>query len=467
MSSVGRGRSRVPFARSAGVLGVSLACALALGVAVPDARAADTQKPRAATGSKAPVRARLELSIDSPTRDAVIGDPGGMAFVAGRALAHFGKLQTFDIIFVVDASDSTAAPSGADVDGDGKVGARAGGPLATVFGKLLPNNDRGDSVLAAEIAAVRTLLEQLDPRTTRVGVVTFSGDNDPLTPDASTVVPLTSDYARAEKGLDEILDFGPNGMTNMVSGVLTGMIELLGTQSAYSERREGARRVMIFLTDGVPTLPYMSQPASNIREAIHYSLKAAKAGIRIDTYAIGEEALSEPVVAVEMARVTSGVFTPVRDPSDLRAIFESIDFAEISSLEIENKTNGEPAAYKIQNPDGSFSALVPMREGKNVLEVEARATDGSEGRAQVPVRFLGTAEVQPLPPRLVAQRNRLLENRLLDLQRKRVQIETEAAEEVRRDLQVEIQAERAAAEKLSEDAKKRLDIKVEEESKEP
>jgi Mg-chelatase subunit ChlD len=454
--SVFRSPSRVPCPHVAVACGVVLAAALAL--AALDARAAEKRKPAAPAK---PERARLELSIDSPEKNAVIGDPGGMAFVAGKALAHFGKLQTFDILFVVDASDSTAAPSGADVDGDGKVGARAGGPLATVFGKLLPNNDRGDSVLAAEISAVRTLVDQLDPRTTRVGVVTFSGDNDPLTPDASTVVPLTSDFARVEKGLDEILDFGPNGMTNMVSGVLTGMIELLGTQSAYSEKRDGARRVMIFLTDGVPTLPYMSQPASNVREAIHYSLKAAKADIRIDTYAIGEEALSEPIVAVEMARVTNGVFTPVRDPRDLRAIFESIDFAEIGSLEIKNKTSGQPAAYKIQNPDGSFAALVPMREGLNVLEVQARATDGSEGQARVPVRFLGKAEVQPLSPRLVAQRNRLLENRLLDLQRRRVKIETDAAEEVRRDLQLEIQAERKAAEKKSEEAKKRLDIRVE------
>jgi hypothetical protein len=77
------------------------------------------------------------------------------------------------------------------------------------------------------------------------------------------------------------------------------------------------------------------------------------------------------------------------------------------------------------------------------------------------VRFLGNAQVQALSPRLVAQRNRLLENRLLDLQRRRVQIETDAAEEVRRDLQLEIQAERKAAEKKSEEAKKRLDIRVE------
>jgi hypothetical protein len=245
------------------------------------------------------------------------------------------------------------------------------------------------------------------------------------------------------------------------------MIELLGTQSAYSERREGARRVMIFLTDGVPTLPYMSQPASNVREAIHYSLKAAKADIRIDTYAIGEEALSEPIVAVEMARVSNGVFTPVREPRDLKAIFEAIDFAEIDSLEIRNKTNSKAAAYKIQNPDGSFAALVPMREGKNLLEVHARATDGSEGRAQVQVRFLGTAAVQPLPPRLIAQRNRLLENRLLDLQRRRVKIEADAAEDVRQDLQIEIERERAAAQKKTDEAKKRLDIDVEKERAKP
>lgn len=407
--------------------------------------------------------AKLMLTIESPEPGAVIGDPGGMAFLSGKALALFGDYQTFDIAFVIDTSESTAAPSGADIDGDGKIGARAGASWLSIFGQVLPlpNTDRGDSVLAAEIAAVKTLLEQLDPRTTRVGVTAFSGDHDPLTPDAYTVVPLTTEFERVSKGLDDLLDYGPNGMTNMASGVDRGIIELIGSRSAYSEPRVGARRVMLFLTDGTPTLPYASK-RDNIREAISRAARAARWGVRIDTYAIGEEAVHEPIVAIEMARVTNGQFTPVRQPELLRAIFEDLDFAQIERLEIVNLTTGVPASYSIQNADGSFAALVPMREGNNVVQVFARATDGSEARKRLKLHFLAERRAQDLPPRLIAQRNRLLENRLLDLQRRRLEIQLDRDEEIRRELMVEIDREREAARARAEKAKRRLQIEVEE-----
>ena len=57
-------------------------------------------------------RPDLTLSISSPENGALIGDPRGMAFVSGKALALFGEFQTFDIVFVIDTSESTSAPSG-------------------------------------------------------------------------------------------------------------------------------------------------------------------------------------------------------------------------------------------------------------------------------------------------------------------------------------------------------------------
>ena len=407
--------------------------------------------------------ARLELSIDSPEPNAVVGDPGGMAFISGRALAHFGEYQTFDIVFAVDVSDSTSAPSGADIDGDGTIGMRRGGKLFGVFGEIfqLASTDRGDSVLAAEIAAVQTMLNQLDPRTTRVGIVTFAGDPDPFVPDAETRVPLTSDFAKVERTLDDILDQGPYGRTNMMSGVNLATVELLGTQSAYSERREGARRIMMFLTDGTPTLPLEGAPNQNARMAIDKAKKAAKLGVRIDTYAIGPDAISEPVVTVEMAHVSQGVFTPVRHPKDLVAVFEDVDFADIEELRIKNRTTGAKAEYKIQNADGSFSALVPMREGPNTIEVYARSSDGSEARRRLRLRFLANGDVQELDPRLMAQRNRLLENRLLDLKRRSVALETERDEEIRDDLRKEIAKERAEAEARAAEQRKALEVQTE------
>jgi hypothetical protein len=424
------------------------------------AHAADPVTKPKMTSDKPP---ELMLEIDSPANGAVIGDPMGSAFVSGKALALFGEYQTFDIVFVVDTSDSTAAPSGADIDGDGVIGARRGEKFLSILGRVLPlpNSDKEDSILAAEVAGVRVLLSQLDPRTTRVGIVAFSGDNDALTPDAYTEVPLTTDYDKIEKGLDDIFRRGPKGLTNMVSAVNLATIELLGSQSAYSTKREGAKRVIMFLTDGQPTLPLENSQLQNAKMAIQQAVRAAKLDVRIDTFAIGEDALSEPVVVVEMARVSSGVFTPVKHPKDLRAIFEDVNFSDIDELSVRNKTTNAPASELITNPDGSFSALLPMKDGENVIEAFARSTDGTTGRREIKVKFLAGAEAQELTPRMVAQRNRLLENRLLELQRRRVEIKTEADEEVRRDLQVEIEKERDKAKKAAEKTRKEIELSVE------
>ncbi len=405
-------------------------------------------------------QSRLLLTIDSPKPNAVVGDPGGMAFLSGKALALFGEFQLFDIMFVIDVSESTSTPSGADIDGDGKVGHRQGERFLSVLGKILPlpNSDSGDSVLAAEVAAVKILLDQLDPRTTRVGVVVFSGDRDSLTPDAYTQVPLTTDYGKAQRGLDEILEQGPYGMTNMVSAVNLATVELRGLRGAYSERREGARHIMLFLTDGRPTLPMLGSSISNARMAIAKAVNAGKLGIRIDTYAIGKDALKEPVVVVEMARVTRGVFTPILNPKDLRTIFEEVSFAEIETLEIMNRTTQTPPASQIQNPDGTFSALLPMREGKNTIEVFARATDGSEARRRINVTFLGNAPVPGLSPRQRAQRNRLLKNRLLQLQKRSLEIQMERDESLRRKLEIEM--ERKKANIRSEEQRKELELEL-------
>ena len=424
------------------------------------AHAADPATKPKLTSDKPP---ELLLEIDSPANGAVIGDPMGAAFVSGKALALFGEYQTFDIVFVVDTSDSTAAPSGADVDGDGVIGVRRGEKFLSILGRVLPlpNSDKGDSILAAEVAGVRVLLEQLDPRTTRVGLVAFSGDNDALTPDAYTEVPLTTDYQKVASGLDALFRRGPKGMTNMVAAVNLATIELLGSQSAYSTKRDGAKRVIMFLTDGQPTLPLENSQLQNAKMAIQQAVRAAKLDVRIDTFAIGEDALSEPVVVVEMARVTSGVFTPVKNPKDVRAIFEDVNFSDIEKLEVRNKTSGVPATELISNADGSFSALVEMKEGENLIEAFARSTDGTQGRREIKVKFLSGAEAQALSPRMVAQRNRLLENRLLDLQRRRLEIQTDADEDVRRDLQVEIEKERAEARAAAEKMRKEIELSVE------
>src|SRR5262245_1369154 len=136
--------------------------------------AAQAAAPDALGGESGPLLGRagaltsdLRVTIQHPAENAVIGGTED-AFVAGRALALLGEFVRFDVMLVIDTSDSTRAASGTDVNENGVVGEDR------IFG-VFPTTDAGDSILAAEIAAARRVLESFDPRNTRVGVVTFSG----------------------------------------------------------------------------------------------------------------------------------------------------------------------------------------------------------------------------------------------------------------------------------------------------
>ncbi len=354
---------------------------------------------------------KLTLRIDTPSPGPGEVDAGGMVFVSGVAFAHSGDLPRFDVVFVLDVSQSTAEPSGADVNGDGKVSRRGAG---RVLG-LGSRRQNPDSILAAEVAAVRTLLAQFDSRSTRVGVVIFSGDGDRRTSDAYVEVELTRDYGEVREALDGLLLEGPHGGTNMHAGILRGTVELLGSRSAVSRKRSGAQRIMIFLTDGIPTLPDPYSSQRNADRAIEVARKAAKRGVRIHTYAIGREATREPRVPLEIARVTGAVFTAVVDPRDLQAALESVSFSDVEALRIRNATTGAGATYQLRNPDGTYAALVPAQAGRNVIEVFARSTDGVEATRRVAIDLVGGTLSVLMSERERADLARLREIRRQDL----------------------------------------------------
>jgi len=121
--------------------------------------------------------------------------------------------------------------------------------------------------------------------------------------------------------------------------------------------------VIMFLTDGQPTLPLESSQLQNAKMAIQQAVRAAKFDIRIDTFAIGEDALSEPVVVVEMARVSNGVFTPCATEGSARGLRGRellVDRAPRGA----QQDHRQDAEYVVPNPDGTFSALVPMNTAR-------------------------------------------------------------------------------------------------------
>jgi hypothetical protein len=229
----------------------------------PAAPAFSDERSRTPQPAHRDATARIQLDVDYPDPDARVGPTACGLFIAGRALAHAGTLPRFDVAFVIDTSGSTQEASGADVNGDGRVAKARRVAIGSLFGERI--TDSGDSILAAEIAAARQLLRSFDPRSTRVAVVTFAGSPPQKTasllrgrsrPAAVVRQPLTTDSTRVEDALRAILDEAPAGATHMAAGLDLATTELSGGPGALSEPEPGRERIVLFFTDGRPTLPH-------------------------------------------------------------------------------------------------------------------------------------------------------------------------------------------------------------------
>jgi hypothetical protein len=404
---------------------------------------------------------RMLMDIEYPPANAIVADSVCGVFVAGRARAHQGKLRRFDVVMVLDTSRSTIDPSGTDIDGDGRVGRQRLGRLGSIFNS--GGTDPGDSILAAEVAAARTLLNGLDSRSTRVGLVTFAGYPPGYgrgAQPAYTLEPLTDDFGRIEHSLDFVLGQAPEGSTHMAAGVDQATIELLGLRGSASRTDPDSDKIVFFFTDGQPTLPYGPEAQSdNVRAVLRAANRAGRGNIRIHSFAIGPDALEGPIAVVEMASRTDGYFTPVRHPGDLINVVEEVNFANLDSMALFNKTLDKPAKYFNSTADGTWAGLVPMREGKNELRAWARADNGAEIDQLRTVKMDGkTKESPPIPKQLAVRRNRLLEECLRDTKRLRLTAEEEAAEKVRRDLKIEIEKERQRARERADQQRKELEL---------
>jgi hypothetical protein len=157
-----------------------------------------------------------------------------------------------------------------------------------------------------------------------------------------------------------------------------------------SEKRTDAVKVQFLLTDGFPTLPIgggKSVEPEDTNLAINAARLAGKAGIKVHVFALGEEALSYPRAATGIATESGGTYTPVSRPGDVLAVIENISVVGVDYVQIINQTMGQKATHMRLAADGFFSSSVPVVEGRNQIEVFARASDGSTGRDTITINF--------------------------------------------------------------------------------
>ncbi len=353
-----------------------------------------------AAASPAPTAAPIKLVIESPTSGGRVESKMHMAEVRGTAVAGGSGPRGFDVMLVLDVSKSTQDASGADVDGDGEVGED---PTLGLFApgeypEGTKSTDPEDTILHAEAKAARTLLEGLNPARVRVGLISFSGAVDPETGlrrapeqhDATLRVPLTSDYTRIERALDAVVAEGPQGATNFAAGIRLATRELAALTGASSKPRRDFKKVILFMTDGFPSFPAGradTMDPEDLESAVRAATVAQAAGIRINSFALGTNALTRPKAATEIARVTLGTFTPVVEPGAIGAALQSTSFANVEDVGIVNVTTREQAPDVRLNPDGSFVAFVPVQVGRNRVIVNALSSDGGEANHELVFDF--------------------------------------------------------------------------------
>ena len=330
--------------------------------------------------------AEPKVQILSPVDGSRIVQDKNSIFVSGKVARETGRSANVDILLVIDVSGSTAMYAGADL-GDADQPPESSGfsaPQIIIGGMSVgkpPLRNPRNSILAAEVAAARRLLLQLNAETTRVGVLTFSEG-------AKLLQPLTQDFEQVRRVLSDVLRAGPYGGTNMVEGIRMATMELFGLGT--SAKRTDAIKVQFLLTDGFPSLPIGGGKRATPEDtdlAINAARLSGKAGIKVHVFALGEEALSYPRAALGIARESGGTYTPVVRPVDVLAVLDNISVVGVEYVQVVNQTTGQKASQLRLAADGFYSSAVPVVEGRNQIEVLARASDGSSGRATITVDY--------------------------------------------------------------------------------
>jgi Mg-chelatase subunit ChlD len=371
------------------------------------------------------------VQILSPKEGSSITQQQNSILISGKVASQAARSENVDIMFIIDISGSTSQYAGVDFGDFGQLpdsssSSGFGWPQITIRGfglGRLPISNLRNSILAAEVGAARRLLVQLNSQATRVGIITFSEG-------ARVLQPLTRDFDHVRRVLDSVLAAGPNGGTNMVEGIRTGISELMGFGS--SEKRPEAVKAEFLLTDGFPTLPIGRGRVTpeDTDLAINAARLAGKAGIKVHVFALGEEALSYTRAAMGIAHESGGTYTPVSRAADVLAVVENISVVGVEYVQTVNQTTGQKATETRLAADGFFSSAVQVVEGQNQIEVIARASDGSTGRDSITVYYQsGNQKSLELEVFLEKEKNLKLQVERLGKSQAEIQQETERSRE--------------------------------------
>jgi hypothetical protein len=237
---------------------------------------------------------------------------------AGCAIDLPDPIPPVDVAIAIDASQSSRDPSGVDVDGNGRIGRWENSVMT----------DPADSLLSAQVAAVRSVLRSVPWADTRFAIVAFRGRQSIPIHDHSGIVtwnqavvvapltPVSAGPRSLEDALDRLLARGSLGTTQFSAGMRRAL-GTLGKRPAAA----APRRVVVMISDSAE--PVMVRVSSDEEKAYDPLMRMAAeqaidAGVRIHTLGLGIASTAKtPHSLSRIAGATGGTFQPVIDPENL------------------------------------------------------------------------------------------------------------------------------------------------------
>ncbi len=344
---------------------------------------------------------RIELDVQEPQPGLAVRQHYDPSLPVSGFATALGGDGHYDIVLAIDTSASTAEFAETDADGDG-------------IGEDVWKGR--DSIFQAQLHASWNFVRALgrlpgnhrEARRIRVGVVTFAGDERyhlhprdedfELTPltlvnlahrDAVLQIPLTDDYAVVEAELERLAELQPSGQTDFAAGIGRALIEFMGAEAmgARSKPRPEAERVIHFMTDGKPRLPYDRKEAE--RAAWHAAQLADELDVRINAFALGYNVVTRKVhdSLRRITEETGGKLVELESPGNIVPILGTTSFAFVDRVKLVNTTTRRESEFISTGIDGSFYGEIPLENGTNRIEVVAVTHDDRRTRQRFEVDY--------------------------------------------------------------------------------
>jgi hypothetical protein len=263
------------------------------------------------------------------------------------------------------------------------------------------STDPDDAVLRAELLAARALIRQLDPLTTRVGILTFAEDSSLLAP--------LGHPAAALAWLDEY------EMRSTRSKTSIGAALEAARDAFFQFREENVRRqrTVVLLSDGQPTTP---NKVLGERQALAAAEELGGIGIPVQAFGLGRAAIQNVDFYRELAERSGGKFIPLENPADVVNELANIRFTALEDVKIESSPLGQPGRAVRVFPNGSFDGYVPLAEGENRITITAVMEGGETLTATRTVYFERPSNPSPADELAAKELRESLQDRKVEIE---------------------------------------------------